>query len=55
MSPLLELGASNCIGYEDPKADRNRRKLVLVSRRVPRGHKISEPVKGLATFPGLWV
>jgi len=41
------------VGHVDPKADRERRRLVVVSCGVRRGHPVTPAVKGLATFLGL--
>ena len=41
------------IGHVDPKADRKKRRLQVVSRRIRRGHQIPPAVKQLAAFLGL--
>ncbi len=41
------------IGHIDPKADRTKKKLHIVSRRIRRGHKVSPAVKALALWLGL--
>jgi uncharacterized protein YcaQ len=50
---LPVLSGAEIIGHVDPKADRDRRKLVIVSRRVRRGHDVAGAVRGLAAFLGL--
>lgn len=49
--PLL--ADTELVGHVDAKADREKRKLVVVSRRVRRGHRVADAVKNLATFLGL--
>lgn len=47
------LAGTDLVGHVDPKADRDARKLVTISRRVRRGHKVSAAVKDFAGFLGL--
>jgi len=49
--PVLSNG--ELVGHVDPKADRNNRKLVIVSRKLRRGHAATDAVRGLAQFLGL--
>ncbi len=41
------------VGHVDPKADRDARRLRVVSRRVQRGHKVVPALASLAAFLGL--
>ncbi len=41
------------VGHLDPKADREMKRLRVVSRSVKRGHKVSEAVRTLALWLGL--
>ncbi len=50
---LPVLAGTELIGHVDPKADREKRRLQVVSRRIRRGHKITPAVKKLAAFLGL--
>ena len=50
---LPVLAGHEIIGHVDPKADRARGKLVVVSRRVSRGHRTGGAVRKLARFLGL--
>jgi uncharacterized protein YcaQ len=50
---LPVLAGHEIIGHVDPKADRVRGRLAVVSRRVPRGHRIGGAVRKLARFLGL--
>jgi len=47
------LAGHELVGHVDPKADRARGKLVVVSRRVRRGHIVAPAVRELARFLGL--
>ncbi len=50
---LPVLSGHELVGHVDPKADRPRRRLTVVSRSVRRGHTTADAVKGLAHFLGL--
>ena len=50
---LPVLAGHELVGDVDPKADRQRRRLVVVSRRLRRGHKATAAVRELAKFLGL--
>ena len=50
---LPVLAGYELVGHVDPKADRENKKLCVVSRSVRRGHKVAPAVKGLADFLGL--
>jgi uncharacterized protein YcaQ len=50
---LPVLSGLELVGHVDPKADRERRKLVVVSRRVRRGHRVAGAVSSLAVWLGL--
>ncbi len=47
------LSGHEFVGHIDPKADREKQKLRVVSRRVRRGHRVSPAVRELARFLGL--
>jgi uncharacterized protein YcaQ len=47
------LAGTELVGHVDPKADRAKRKLAVVSRRVRRGHAVAPAVRDLARFLGL--
>ena len=47
------LSGHDFVGHIDPKADREARKLRVVSRRVRRGHIVAPAVRELARFLGL--
>ncbi|HVU22711.1 MAG TPA: crosslink repair DNA glycosylase YcaQ family protein [Opitutus sp.] len=47
------LSGLELVGHVDPKADRLRRKLVVVSRSVRRGHRVAPAVRALARWLGL--
>ncbi len=47
------LAGHELVGHVDPKADREHGKLVVVSRRVRRGHRVAPAVSELARFLGL--
>ena len=51
LAPLL--AGTEIVGDVDPKADRAKGKLRVVSRRVRRGHRAAEAVASLAKFLGL--
>ncbi len=50
---LPVLAGCEFVGHVDPKANRPKKKLVVVSRSVKRGHKVALAVKNLAAFLGL--
>jgi len=50
---LPVLSGTEIVGHVDPKADRERGKLAVVSRRVRRGHDVARAVRGLAAFLNL--
>ena len=50
---LPVLAGLELVGHVDPKADRERRKLRVVSRRVRRGHKLAPALRTLARWLGL--
>ena len=50
---LPVLAGTEIVGHVDPKADRARGRLQIVSRRVRRGHKTAAAVEQLAGFLGL--
>lgn len=50
---LPVLAGTELIGHVDPKADRAQKKLIVVSRRVRRGHKIATTVREFARWLGL--
>ena len=50
---LPVLAGDQLVGHVDPKADRQRRRLVVVSRRLRRGHQAAAAVRELAQFLGL--
>jgi len=41
------------VGHVDPKADRAKKKLVIVNRSLRRGHRVAPAVRELACFLGL--
>ena len=47
------LAGTDLVGHVDPKADRDRSKLVVVSRSVRRGHKVKDAIHSLAHWLGL--
>lgn len=47
------LSGTEVVGHVDPKADRERRKLTIVSRSVRRGHKVAPAITTLARWLGL--
>jgi uncharacterized protein len=47
------LAGLELVGHVDPKADRERRKLVIVSRHLRRGYTASAAIRELAQFLGL--
>jgi len=47
------LSGLELIGHVDPKADRERRRLVVVSRRVRRGYRVAATVRTFARWLGL--
>lgn len=49
--PLL--AGIEIVGHIDPKADRSRKKLIVVNRSVRRGHRAASAVRELARFLGL--
>lgn len=50
---LPVLVGSELVGHVDPKADRERRRLVVVSRSVRRGYRLAPAIDSLATFLNL--
>jgi uncharacterized protein YcaQ len=50
---LPVLAGTEIIGHVEPKADRARGRLKIVSRRVRRGHQVAAAVQALAEFLGL--
>jgi hypothetical protein len=50
---LPVLAGLELVGHVDPKADRARQKLRVVSRRLRRGHKLAPALRALAGFLGL--
>lgn len=50
---LPVLAGAELVGHVDPKADRARRKLTVVSRRVRRGHRVAPAIRSLARWLGL--
>ncbi len=47
------LAGTELVGHLDPKADRERKKLRIVSRSVRRGHQVTDAVRALAGWLGL--
>ena len=47
------LAGTELIGHVDPKADREAKKLRIISRRISRGHQIAPTIKTLADWLGL--
>jgi uncharacterized protein YcaQ len=50
---LPVLAGTELVGHVDPKADRENKKLRVVSRSVRRGHKVTDAVRALARWLGL--
>ena len=50
---LPVLAGTELVGHVDPKADREKQKLRVVSRAVRRGHRVAPAVKALAAWLGL--
>ena len=50
---LPVLSGGEIVGHVDPKADRERGTLGVVSRKVRRGHATAAAVRELAAFLGL--
>jgi len=50
---LPVLAGDQLVGHVEPKADRPRRRLIVVSRRLRRGHQAAAAVRALAQFLGL--
>lgn len=50
---LPVLSGTELVGHVDPKADREKRKLVVVSRRLRRGHPVQPAVRDFARWLGL--
>ncbi len=50
---LPVLTGTEIVGHVDPKADRDRRRLVVVSRSIRRGHRVAPALDSLATFLNL--
>ncbi len=47
---LPVLAGTDLVGHVEPRVDRDRGKLAIVSRRLRRGHAISGPLRDLAKF-----
>ncbi len=50
---LPVLSRNELVGHVDPKADRTARRLVVIGRKVRRGHSVQPSVRSLAAFLGL--
>lgn len=50
---LPVLAGTELVGHVDPKADRPGKKLVVISRRIRRGHQVAASVRELARWLGL--
>jgi uncharacterized protein YcaQ len=50
---LPVLAGTELVGHVDPKAERARKKLRIVSRAIRRGHRIADAVRSLAGWLGL--
>ncbi|HEY0864656.1 MAG TPA: crosslink repair DNA glycosylase YcaQ family protein [Lacunisphaera sp.] len=50
---LPVLAGTAIVGHVDPKADREQRRLRIVSRSVRRGHRITDAIRALAGWLGL--
>ncbi len=50
---LPVLAGAEIVGHVDPKADRERRRLIVVSRGVRRGYRVAPAVQALADFLSL--
>jgi uncharacterized protein YcaQ len=50
---LPVLVGTEIVGHVNPKADHSRRKLVIASRRIRRGHKVASAVREFAQWLGL--
>lgn len=50
---LPVLAVTEIVGHVDPKADRAARKLVVVSRRIRRGHAVAPATRAFAQWLGL--
>jgi hypothetical protein len=50
---LPVLAGTELVGHVDPKADREKRKLRVVSRSIRRGHQVAPAVQALAGWLGL--
>ncbi|MBI3886953.1 MAG: YcaQ family DNA glycosylase [Opitutae bacterium] len=50
---LPVLAGTEIVGHVDPKADRPRKKLRVVSRSIKRGHRVAPAVAALASWLGL--
>ena len=50
---LPVLAGTDIVGHVDPKADRAARKLVVVSRRIRRGHVVGPATREFAQWLGL--
>lgn len=50
---LPVLAGTEIVGYVDPKADREKRRLRILARSVRRGHKVTDAVRTLAGWLGL--
>jgi uncharacterized protein YcaQ len=50
---LPVLAGAEIVGHVDPKADRQSRRLIVVSRGVRHGYRVAPAVKALANFLSL--
>jgi uncharacterized protein YcaQ len=50
---LPVLAGTEIVGHVDPKAERERKKLRIISRAIRRGHKVADAVRTLAGWLGL--
>ena len=50
---LPVLAGTDLVGHVNPKADRPQRKLVIVSRRIRRGHQLAPVLRDFADWLGL--
>ncbi len=50
---LPVLSGTELVGHVEPRADRDRRKITVVSKKVRRGHRTTEALRELGEFLGL--